>query len=878
MLTAIRSYLRYYGVAVAAVMMALMLTILLQPMIQPGFLGLFYAAVAFSTWYGGMTPGLLATALSLLLINYFLVEPVLSMRIVTCSELIQLSVFLFVTLLINSLNNELRTAKQRTEESQALFTSFMNHSPINAYIKDEAGRYIYVNRLVECLFNRPLADWVGKTDFELFSWPIAQQWHNNDLAVLKSGRTVESLETFPHTDGEHYYMAFKFPVQDASGRRLVAGVSIDISDRKRLEDELRHSEARFRRLVESNIIGVFFPDVHGNIFDANDAFLEMVGYKREELHRGELNWRAMSPPEYEQLDNSKVEELKAFGACIPFEKEYICKDGSRIPILVGAALLEGSQQHTIAFVVDLTQRKQTEAALRESEERFRHMADMAPVLIWMSGSDKLCNYFNKPWLDFTGRTMAQELGNGWAEGVHPDDFQSCLNTYVSSFDARQDFKMEYRLKRFDGTYRWILDTGIPRFTADGNFLGYIGSCIDISDRKQAEEQIVQLNQSLNRRIKELETLLEVIPIGIGIAEDPECRHIKVNPALAQQLQISPKVNASLSAPEPEKPVNFKVYRNNRELAADELPMQYAAAHGVPVLDFEEELVYDNGDIAQLLVSTAPLFDEQGQSRGCVAAFLDITERKQAEAKIRQLNEQLEQRVKERTVQLEAANKELEAFSYSVSHDLRAPLRHIDGFVNLLAKRAAGSLDETSQRYLNTIVQTAKQAGTMIDNLLEFSRMGRTQMQCTTIKMIQLVREVQQECELETQGRAIDWQVEELPAVQGDPSLLRLVVRNLVENAIKYTRTRPQAKIAIGSNSTEHETIFFIRDNGVGFDSRYAHKLFGVFQRLHSEREFEGTGIGLANVQRIIHRHGGRTWAEGAVDQGATFYFSLPKAA
>lgn len=893
---------------------------------------------------------------------------------------------------VSNVYSELRLRKQAENalrETQKIFESFMNHAPVTAFIRDDAGRYIYVNRLVEHLFNRKLADWVGKTDFDFFPPEAVKQWRDNDEAVLATGKTRKILETVPLDDGEHYYLSFKFPLQDASGRGLLGGMSLDISDRKRLEDKLRQSEARFRCLLESNIIGIFFPELDGKIFEANDAFLQMVGYKREDLLAGKVNWKDMTPPEYQELDELKVEELKTVGTCTPFEKEYIRKDGTRIPILVGAAvlpeseqstvafaldlsdrkqaelalrqseakfrrlfdanivgiifpdlsgnifdandafldmvgytredllagrvrwdvmtppeyrhvsdrsieelktfgvcspfekeyirkdgsrvpvlliaaLLEGSEQNNVSFILDLSERKraeqeraqllereqaarsvaeaarkqvsliiesitdgflafdsewrftylnhegartlgrppeellgknlweefpelsntsfgqlyqrvfaervaleledyyppfeawfavraypteigglslyfrnisdrkQTESALRESEERFRHMADTAPVLIWMSGPDKLCNYFNKPWLDFTGRTMEQELGNGWTQGVHPDDFPRCLDTYVNAFDARQDFRMEYRLRRFDAEYCWVLDNGIPRFTPDGSFLGYIGSCMDISDRKLAE------------------------------------------------------------------------------------------------------------------------------------------------AAIQQLNESLEHRVQERTAQLEAANQELESFSYSVSHDLRAPLRHISGFVDLLQKRAAATLDETSLRYLNTIAQTTKQAGTLIDNLLAFSRMGRTQMRCTTIDMNQLVREVQRDIELETHGRAICWQVEELASVQGDPSLLRLVLSNLIENAVKYTQTRAQAEIEIGCTENDSEVVFFIRDNGVGFDMRYVHKLFGVFQRLHSAEEFEGTGIGLANVQRIIHRHGGKTWAEGVVDGGATFYFSLPQ--
>jgi signal transduction histidine kinase len=244
---------------------------------------------------------------------------------------------------------------------------------------------------------------------------------------------------------------------------------------------------------------------------------------------------------------------------------------------------------------------------------------------------------------------------------------------------------------------------------------------------------------------------------------------------------------------------------------------------------------------------------------------DITERRRVAEELKQRGEQLQ-----------AANKELEAFSYSVSHDLRAPLRHIDGYASLLAKSASGTLDEKGTRYLQTISESATRMGQLIDDLLIFSRMGRQEMMQGTVNLDQLVSSVLHDLQHDLQDRQISWTISSLPEVQGDAAMLRQVFANLMANAVKFTSTKPAAAIEVGSRHTDpDELVLFVRDNGVGFDMQYANKLFGVFQRLHRADEFEGTGIGLANVRRIIHRHGGRTWAEGALGQGATFYFTLP---
>jgi signal transduction histidine kinase len=253
--------------------------------------------------------------------------------------------------------------------------------------------------------------------------------------------------------------------------------------------------------------------------------------------------------------------------------------------------------------------------------------------------------------------------------------------------------------------------------------------------------------------------------------------------------------------------------------------------------------------------------------------VEVEERKRREEETQALNQELAKR----STALEASNKELEAFAYSISHDLRAPLRHMAGFAELLRKSAAASLNEKSARYVTMILEAANRMGSLIDDLLAFSRISRAEAHNSLVKLEQLVQEAVAEVREDGNERKIVWKINPLPEWYGDRSMLRLALVNLISNAVKFTRTRPQAEIEIGC--TEHNNdhvVLFVKDNGVGFDIKYSNKLFGVFQRLHAQEAFEGTGIGLATVQRIVHRHGGRVWAEGIVDGGATFYFSLSK--
>ena len=498
---------------------------------------------------------------------------------------------------------------------------------------------------------------------------------------------------------------------------------------------------------------------------------------------------------------------------------------------------------------DLRLRTRAETQLHQNEERFRLMiAAIKDYAIFLLDPEGNVASWNEGARRIKGYADEEIIGQHFSK-FHPREAVEAGLPQRLLAEAAEKGAFEdtgWRVRK-DGSRFWAHVAATAVRNPEGKLLGFVKVTQDLSERKRAQ----QIQEERDRYFELSRDMICVLGFD-GYLKT-------VNPAWKWALGFSYEELLG-------RPFIEFVHPDDRKatLAETEKLM-----NGGETIYFENRYYCKDGSWRWFAWSARAAMPQ----KAIYGTARDITDRKQALDKIEHLNTDLQNH----TRRLEEANKELEAFSYSVSHDLRAPLRHIDGFVKMLAKQAEGKLDERGHRYLGIIADSAQKMGALIDDLLVFSRMSRAELRYSKVSTDSLVHEAVDGLQNETGERDIHWNIGSLPEVEADPAMLQQVWVNLISNAVKYTRPRTPAEIEIGcAESGNGEYVFFVHDNGVGFDMQYAHKLFGVFQRLHREDEFEGTGIGLANVSRIVHRHGGRVWAEGKPDAGATFYFSLPK--
>lgn len=516
---------------------------------------------------------------------------------------------------------------------------------------------------------------------------------------------------------------------------------------------------------------------------------------------------------------------------------------------------------TILFLQALLyydQQTQAQKATLESERRFRMIADEAPMFIFLADADVQVEFLNKTWLKSTGLSFDEAKGRGWEIVTHPDDLQIVMSVYLDAVKNKRPYSFEVRQRNISGEYRWIFWKGTPRFSTDGEFMGFMGGGIDIHERKQAEEELSQSYKDLS----DIKNALDAA--DIVATTDKQGTITYVNDAFCRISKFS---RGELLGQ------NHRIINSGHHPSGFFKEMWAAIGHGQV---WKGEIKNRAKDDTYYWVDTTivPFLDDEGKPYQYVAIRHDITERKQAELELRQLKDELEQRVVERTAQLEMANKELESFSYSISHDLRAPLRSIDGFSKLVMAEQATSLDEEGQRYLSYIRENSQRMGQLIDDLLKLSRVSRAEIEKQPVHLSEVAQQLAAELQRQEPDRTVEFRIKDNIMAEGDPTLLRAVLQNLIGNAWKFTSKIQNAVIEFDFKIENGLKVYFVRDNGAGFDPQYATKLFGAFQRLHAMDEFSGTGIGLATVKRIIVRHGGEVWAEGVPNQGATFYFTL----
>ncbi|MGV0027401.1 GAF domain-containing protein [Phormidesmis priestleyi] len=537
------------------------------------------------------------------------------------------------------------------------------------------------------------------------------------------------------------------------------------------------------------------------------------------------------------------------------------------------------------------EQKRVEAALRESEARFQAMADSAPVLLWIAGVDALYTFFNQSWLEFTGRSLAQECGNGWAEGVHPDDLQQCLETFLSAFDDRRSFKMEYRLRRADGEYRWLLDTGTPRYAPGGDFFGYVGSCIDITERRQAEEELrrqslstqlfseitlkirrsLQLEEILQITVTEIQKLLQADRVLIfrlwadGSGKVVQESVVSGYPIILGQDILDPCFQQNY----------WKKYERGRVSAIENVktanlhPCHQALLERfavranlvVPILCGESLwgllITHQCGETRQWSSFETDLLQQLANQIGIAIAQAELLER---ETRQRQ--------------ELLRSNTELEQFAYVASHDLQEPLRMVTSYLQLLERRYKHQLDTDADEFIDYAVDGAIRMQALINDLLSLSRVSTRGQPFeridSTISLKQAIANLQFVIQ-ESQAVVV---YDYLPNVMADATQLTQVFQNLIANAIKF-QGEDVAKICVKAEQSDHEWLFSVSDNGIGIEAQYHDRIFVIFQRLHSRSQYLGTGIGLAICKKIVERHGGQIWVESSPGQGSTFYFTLP---
>ncbi len=675
-------------------------------------------------------------------------------------------------------------------------------------------------------------------------------------------------------------------------KKLMISTVWDVTERKLVEKSLKESEEKYRVLFEGAGEGILVADVEEKVFKyANPAVCQMFGYTESEIIK--LGVLDIHPKESLQMVLQEFEAQSRTNKTLAADIPCLRKDGTVFYADISArpAVIEGRLMN-IGLFTDITERKRVEEKIREKDIQFRKLSANLPDLIFQftrKPDGTYCVPIASEGIKNIFGCLPEDVVDDFTpigKVIYPEDAERVIKDIEYSAKHLTFFTCEFRVQIPGKEVQWIFSRSSPEKLSDGSITWY-GFNADITERKQAEEKITKLNELLYHLINsvkelssahDLKTIQQIVATSarkltgadgatIVFKEGDFCYYADeeaIEPLWkGKRFPLESCISGWVMLNKTYTVIK-DIYEDDRIPVEAYIPTFVKSLAMVPIIINEPLGAIGNywatnhtpTEIEIQLLQT--LADAAGRAIENVNLY-----------------EELEKRVKDRTAQLEASVKELEAFSYTVSHDLRAPLRAMDGFTRILIEDYAATLDAEALRLLNIITTNSKKMGNLVDDLLAFSRLGRQEMKYSEIDMRALAISVYRELVTDTEKDKIKFQIENIPAAFGDHNMIHQVWVNLIGNAIKYTRLSENPTIEIGFTQNGEETIYFIKDNGVGFDMAYYNKLFGVFQRLHSSKDFEGTGVGLAIIQRIIQRQSGRVWAIGKINEGATFFFTLP---
>ena len=644
------------------------------------------------------------------------------------------------------------------------------------------------------------------------------------------------------------------PLRDDEGRTAqVVGSGVDVTDRRQAEAALSAAERRLSVVLENVTDGFFTLDREWRYGNVNPAAARLVGRSPEELI-GRV-YLDVFPEAAGTIWDTTYRQVMATRAPASAQDYYEPLDrwfeADVYPAVDGISV----------FFRDVSVRKRAERELRENHRRLQHILDSMFTFVGLFSVDGTVLDVNRAPLDATGQRRAELIGKPWWESssfAGRPDAQAQLRDAVRRAAQGDTVRFDVVAVLGDGAPHTFDTTVGPLYDNGGRVTQLVASGADVTERVRAIEAL----QIGERRLKEAQRIGRLGSLDWNLRSNELLLSDEALEMFGLDGAATPPTLADVLA-----------LQHPDDQARVEESLTRAIA-GTAKHDLEHRMIRSDGSVVVVRATAELLRDSNGQPDRLLGTVIDITAAKRAEDEIRRLNAHLEQRVIQRTQQLEAANHELEAFGYSVSHDLRAPLRGVDGFTQAIEEEYADRLDDRGREHLARVRAGVRRMNALIDDMLRLSRVTSGPMRSEPVDLSEMARQAVSELRAADPSRRVAVAIEPAHLVTGDRQLLRAVMTNLLGNAWKFSCGQEEARIAFGRAGADPEPAFYVRDNGAGFDMAYADKLFGAFQRLHTSAEFPGTGIGLAIVQRIVSRHGGRTWAEGVKGQGATFYFAL----